>query len=92
MGKIENILNCFPIQIHNKIKENLKASEIENLEEIRIRVEKPIILKIGQAEKIIEYLVNSEEIMQILERICENSIYSYQKQICLRIYNYKRWA
>lgn len=92
MVNIDNIIKCFPIKINRKIKENVKKEEIEKLEEIRIRTEKPIILKIGQAEKIIEYKVSREEILEILEHICENSIYSYQKQICLRIHNNKRWA
>ena len=40
-----------------------------------------IILKLNNEEKIIKYKVSSEEIINILQLICENSIYSYQKQI-----------
>lgn len=75
---MEEILKFFPEEIKQKIKQNL----IENLEEIRIRTLKPIILKNGQAEKQIDYLVTPDTILQILQRICENSIYSYQNQIC----------
>ena len=31
---------------------------------------------------LIEYIVNQTEILQILEKICENSIYAYKNQIC----------
>lgn len=54
----------------------------DTLEEIRVRVNKPIILKYGQAEEILEYIVTSQMILKILQNICENSIYSYQEQIC----------
>ena len=44
---MDEILNFFPEEMKQKIKQNL----LENLEEIRIRTNKPIILKNGQAEK-----------------------------------------
>ena len=55
---------------------------LNNLEEIRLRVNRPIILNLGQVESIIEYNLQSEEILEILQQICDNSIYSYQNQIC----------
>ena len=47
---IENILRCFP----KHIKPFIEKEELTNLEEIRVRNNLPLILKIGQAEKIIE--------------------------------------
>lgn len=58
-----------------------------NLEEIRIRVNNNIILSFISHERILEYKVNSDELLNILQKICDNSIYSYQNQICSRIYN-----
>ena len=84
MISISNILRCFPIKIAKKI-ENYFLSENINLnllEEIRIRVNRPILLKIGQQERKIEYIVTTEEILETLQHICDNSIYSYQSQIC----------
>lgn len=75
---MDEILDFFPEKIKQKIKQNL----IENLEEIRIRTLKPIILKSGQVEKQINYTITSNIILQILQKICDNSIYSYQNQIC----------
>lgn len=75
---MEEILNFFPEEIKQKIKQNL----LENLEEIRIRTHQPIILKNNQTEKQIIYPITPDTVLQILQKICENSIYSYQNQIC----------
>ena len=73
----EEIFKFFPQHMQEIIaKENLQL-----LEEIRIRNNLPLILKIGQAEKILDYKINTEDINYIFQKICENSVYSYQKQI-----------
>lgn len=74
---MEQILKYFPSNIKMILKNELN----DNLEEIRIRVQKPIILKFNSNEKIIRYFVSQEEILNILQLVCENSIYSYQHQI-----------
>ena len=79
---LNNIIRCFPIRISKRIEEFLKTENINLLEEIRIRTNRPILLKIGQLEKEIEYIVTQEEILEILQHICDNSIYTYQSQIC----------
>ena len=80
----EEILKYFPVNIYKNINETIKENaKYENeIEEIRIRVNNPIILKIGQFEKILEYKVSSNELIQILEKLCENSIYAYKNQMC----------
>ena len=83
MRKIENILNTinyFPLQIRNTICRYKDRFNL--LEEIRIRANKNMILKIGQADVVLEYVASQEELLQILQIICDNSIYSYQNQIC----------
>lgn len=75
---MEEILNFFPEEIKQKIKQNL----LETLEEIRIRTNQPILLKNQQTEKIISYPVTTDTVLKILQKICDNSIYSYQNQIC----------
>lgn len=55
---------------------------IEKLEEIRIRSGKPVILKLGFIEMVLKYIVEGTEIIGILQNICNNSIYTYQNQIC----------
>lgn len=76
------ILEYFPIEIGQLIQNNIEQFEMNELEEIRIRVSKPIILKLANREKIINYKVSTQDILKILENITENSLYSYQKQIC----------
>lgn len=75
-----SILEYFPTNI-KLILQNELQDYITNLSEIRIRVNLPIILKIGQGEKIINYKTTNEEIDIILQNICNNSIYAYQTQI-----------
>ena len=78
-----NILEYFPNKIVQAILNSINEKEIETLEEIRIRVSKPIILKLANKEILTEYIVTTQDILEIVEKITENSIYSYQQQICL---------
>lgn len=84
MINLEEILRYFPTNIYSLLKTTLEQNKgiEEELQEIRIRVNRPIILKTRSADVIIEYNVNSREIMQILEKLCDNSIYAYKNQIC----------
>lgn len=75
---MDEILNFFPEELKLKIKANI----LEDLEEIRIRTNKPIILKGEKAEKQIPCNITADTVLQILQKICENSIYSYQNEIC----------
>lgn len=81
---IHNILRCFPIKVSKKLEDYFLSENINLnlLEEIRIRTSRPILLKIGQTEKKIEYIISGEEVLETLQHICDNSIYSYQSQIC----------
>lgn len=92
---ISNLFKYFPKPISTMLEEYLKKNEQNlyvSLEEIRLRTNKPIILKFNETEKIFDYIVQTEDILETLRVICENSIYSYQNQICNRIYNSKRWT
>lgn len=76
------ILEYFPNRIGQVINDNLNEVEKNMLEEIRIRAGKPIILKLRNHNKILDYIISSQDILEIMGKITENSIYSYQKQIC----------
>lgn len=70
--------------LSNNIKKEILNSDISTfseLEEIRIRNNKPIILKFLEKEKIINYKIKTEDILETLEKVTENSIYTYEKQI-----------
>lgn len=77
---MDSILKYFPQKLQKEIKQSAEK-DFNVLEEIRIRVNKAIILKFNEFEKIIEYSVTQQEILGCLQLICENSIYSYQKHI-----------
>lgn len=51
------ILNFFPKNISNILSQNI-GNDIQNLEEIRIRAYKPIILKFLEYEMVLEYEIN----------------------------------
>ncbi len=77
---MNHILKYFPDKIEKKIAEEILA-KMDTLEEIRLRVQRPIILKFNDCDKIVKYTVTAEEILSCLQMICENSIYTYQNQI-----------
>ena len=84
MKNIDEILRYFPNKIYqifsNLLQENPQIAN--ELQEIRIRVDKPIILKLREKDLILQYNILQTEILQIVERLCENSIYAYKNQIC----------
>ncbi len=84
MNELEKILRYFSSDICefiiNVIKNDSKI--INDIREIRIRVGKPIILKLKNDDIVLRYTVSQQEILKILEKFCENSIYAYKNQIC----------
>lgn len=77
-----DIFNYFSNKISLKLKEKITEQNINKLEEIRLRNSQNIILKFNNKEVIIDYTVSQNDILETLQNICENSIYSYQKEIC----------
>ena len=75
---MNEILSYFPYEI----REELAKFKLNNLEEIRIRNNRPIFLKLGQEEIKTKLITNTQNILEILQKICDNSIYTYQNQIC----------
>lgn len=81
---MQEILNFFPLKISKKINENSHGQVEEylmNLEEIRIRSHQPTILKYHNKEVILNEYINANDILEMMQKICNNSIYSYQNQI-----------
>lgn len=76
-----DVLKYFPLNISNKIN-NVINGEADKVQEIRVRVNGPIIIKINEKEDyIVNHYTNRDEILQIMQSICDNSIYSYQNEI-----------
>lgn len=77
---MEEVLSYLPEKIRDELVRN-SQDKLNEIEEIRLRLERPIIVKYADGEKVIKYSVTTEEIISCVQAICENSIYSYQNQI-----------
>ncbi|MBR0426942.1 MAG: stage III sporulation protein AA [Clostridia bacterium] len=75
-------------EVLDYLAENIKQEiqkyflDKHDIEEIRLRSNKPIILKNSNGNKILIHIVSKEELLETFQKVCEHSIYSYQKQIC----------
>lgn len=81
---ISSLLSYFPEQISKEIEEYFKEDTEEKnkfIEEIRLRSDRPLILKFNKEEVVLKTVVNQEMILKTLQKVCDNSIYSYQNQI-----------
>ena len=76
-----NIQNYLPNEINIVINNAKIQNEMDMLEEIRLRNNKNIILKLANKELVLDYIVKTKDILETLERITENSIYTYEKQM-----------
>lgn len=81
MNNIE-IFNYFPKEIKYELAKYINDENYNNLEEIRIRTERPIILRFVNKIDILNYIVKTNDILNIMQLLTENSLYAYQKQIC----------
>ncbi|OWZ84031.1 stage III sporulation protein AA [Natranaerobius trueperi] len=84
MKEIEKILrNFFPNNINKIIIECLKKNKNskDKIEEIRVRINKPIILKLTSDDIVTDYKVRKSDLEKIIALISENSVYSYQNEL-----------
>lgn len=84
MDKILELLNYMSQPVKNSITMILVSHKIDPqyIEEIRLRANKKIAIKNGQDIVFLDYIVKQEDVLEAFEKICENSVYSYKKQIC----------
>ena len=66
-----------PFYFYAETEEKLKT-----IEEIRLRVGQPLILKFNKREEIFKCNILQEDILKTMQKVCDNSIYSFQNQIC----------
>ena len=55
--------------------------QLEKVQEIRLRIGKPIIVVAENREKITKRIVEKEEFLRILEYICKYSLYAFENEI-----------
>lgn len=81
---VSNLFMYFPEEI-SEVLENYFKDDFEEknrqIEEIRLRAEKPLILKFNKKEVAFKLNVTQEMLLRTLQQVCDNSIYSFQNQI-----------
>ena len=81
---VSNLITYFPQEVSKEIEEYFKEDVEEKnktIEEIRLRADKPLILKFNKQEEIFNTIITQEMILKTLQKVCDNSIYSFQNQI-----------
>ena len=82
MSKLENLKQIIFKSFSPNIVQALEQINLEKVEEIRLRANNPIIVRMGLNEVILRCRVTQEEILNVLQSFCSNSIHTYQNQIC----------
>lgn len=77
---ILDILRYVSNRIRNEIEIEI-GQDYMKLEEIRLRINCPIILKFNKNEKVLNTIIFQQDIKECIQYICENSIYAYQNEI-----------
>ncbi|EJP6473394.1 stage III sporulation protein AA [Clostridium sp. FAM 1755] len=74
----KEILNILPNHISKLICD---LDEVDKLQEIRFKIGKPICFQLGNEERITSYKIKKEDIMSIVQRMSNYSIYSFEEEI-----------
>ncbi|MDV4152173.1 stage III sporulation protein AA [Clostridium sp. AL.422] len=74
----DEIVRVLPPDMFNEIKD---FSLDENLQEIRIKVNKPIIINLSNKEMILTRIATVNDIKQILVKVSNYSLYAYEEEI-----------
>ncbi|WP_199798431.1 stage III sporulation protein AA [Clostridium fermenticellae] len=74
----KEIINILPQGINNVLKSVL---DNDKLQEIRMRMDKPLIIEIGNDEFIYDYVVKKEDMKIVIQRISNYSIYAFEEEI-----------
>lgn len=90
-GKANEILRLFSVNIRDRLKYVLQ--DVEKLQEIRLRVNKPMIIKYANKEYFVDertgrisnrcdpYIVNQNELKETMEYVCNYSLYAFQEEL-----------
>lgn len=78
MNNTKEVLDVLPVHIANIIK-GIRAQD--KIQEIRMKVNKPLILQVGNDEIITGYTVLMQDIKEVLKHISNYSIYAFEEEI-----------
>ncbi|WP_446899352.1 stage III sporulation protein AA [Clostridium sp. LBM24168] len=74
----KEILNILPEKLKREVRE---FSDSYNLQEIRIKIGKPLIVQLGSKEILCKYNPTSEDLNTIVKRMSNYSIYAFEEEI-----------
>lgn len=78
MVNLKSVLDILPNTIKSYIS---NIQDLNQLQEIRIKINKPILYQIGKRERIINYIATADDLKAILQRISNYSIYAFEEEI-----------
>lgn len=78
MKNTKELLTILPQNIRSLLE---KQSKLEELQEIRIKVDKPLIFQVGSKEIVEAHIATREDLKHIMQRISNYSIYAFEEEI-----------
>lgn len=75
---LDEIFRVLPMKINNLIREMLLYRP---LQEIRIKINKPLIVNVSDKEILLDYIVTQNDMKEILTRMSNYSLYAYEEEI-----------
>ncbi len=76
--KTKEIMDILPLKIKDEMA---TIKEMDKLQEVRIKVNKPLIFQVGSEEVIKNYNPTNEDLKFILQKISNYSIYAFEEEI-----------
>ncbi|MBU3110663.1 stage III sporulation protein AA [Clostridium lacusfryxellense] len=74
----KDLFEILPKSIRSKLEQ---VNNVQKLEEIRIKVNKPLFIHIGSKEEKWDYIATTEDLKYIMQRISNYSIYAFEEEI-----------
>lgn len=74
----KEILDILPLQIKNEMEDIV---ELDKLQEIRVKVNKPLIFQVGSQELVKAYKPSFEDVKFVLQKISNYSMYAFEEEI-----------
>ena len=68
MNELRNVLEYLPYSIQETIQKSINKKLEDELNEIRLRTDKPLILKFAKEDLILEHIVKQEEVLKSFEK------------------------
>lgn len=75
---LDEIFRVLPMKINNLVREMLLYRP---LQEIRIKINKPLIVNVSDKEILLDYIVTPNDMKEILTKMSNYSLYAYEEEI-----------